>query len=279
MKTENETIDVVTPVEQQKAEPKHTQSSIKEKIEKDVRLKVFVIGVGNAGNQTVSYGHREGLNVFAVNSSAKDLSDQIMDGTIPCFVVGKEARGSGKNIEKGISLWKENGRDLFTKNEAFMTACQAADVIVVTSATGGGTGPAVSPEICRVLTRMFEKKIIHYHGIVPKNVDSNIAFSNTVYCLDEIRKLNIPYSLTDLNQFANEPNDKAFVMADKHAVNTIKAISGHYLRISSSQMIDENDLKSVIGEPGYLAAYEVNNITSTKLEKKTMQSMITDEIR
>lgn len=256
-----------------------TQSSLKEKIEKDVHLKVFVIGVGNAGNQTVSYGHKEGLNVFAINSSAKDMSDQIMDGTIPCFVVGNEARGSGKNIEKGVALWKENGRDLFTKNEKFMTSCQAADIIVVTSATGGGTGPSVSPEICRVLTTMFSKKIILYHGIVPKNTDSNIAFSNTVYCLDEIRKLGIPYSLTDLNQFADEPNDKAFIHADKHAVESIKAFAGMYLKISSSQMMDENDMKSVIGEPGYIAAYIVNGITSTKLEKKSMQSMIIDEMR
>lgn len=251
---------------------------LKSQLEKDVRLNVFVIGVGNAGNQTIVFGQKEGMNVFAVNSSIKDLSDQIVDAQIPSFIVGSEARGSGKNIKKGIALFKENGRELFEIN-TFIDRCQAADVIVVVSATGGGTGPSVSPEICRVLTKMFNNKIIMYHGITPKNTDSNIAFSNTIYCMNEIKKLNIPYMLTDLNAFADDANDTAFIKADKHVIECIKAVSGRYLSMSSSQMIDENDLKSIIGEPGYLGVYSVNGITNNDLEKKTMQRMIIDEIR
>lgn len=251
---------------------------LKTKLEKDVRLNVFVIGVGNAGNQTIVYGHKEGMNVFAVNSSIKDLSDQIVDESIPSFLVGKEARGSGKNVAKGVELFKENGRDLFT-NDIFMSSCQAADVIVVVSATGGGTGPSVSPEICRILQKMFSKKIIIYHGITPKNSDSNIAFSNTAYCLNEIKQLEIPYMLTDLNDFADDANDDAFIKADKHAISCIKAISGKFLTMSNSQMIDENDLRSIISEAGYMAVYEVDGITSTALEKKSMQSMIIDKIK
>lgn len=251
---------------------------LKSKLEKDVRLNVFVIGVGNAGNQTIVLGKKEGMNVFAVNSSIKDLSDQIVDESIPSFLVGKEARGSGKNVAKGVELFKENGRDLF-QNEVFMESCQSADVIVVTSATGGGTGPSVSPEICRILQKMFSKKIIIYHGITPKNTDSNIAFSNTVYCLNEIKQLDIPYMLTDLNDFVDDANDDAFIKADKHVVSCIKAISGKFLSMSNSQMIDENDLRSIISESGYMAVYEVNGITSNQLEKKSMQSMVIDKIR
>jgi cell division GTPase FtsZ len=246
---------------------------LKTDLERDVRLKVFVIGVGNAGNQTIAYGHKEGMNVYAINSSMRDLSDVIMDETIPSFIVGTEARGSGKNIDKGIKLFKENGRELF-KEKTFMDSCQDADVIVVVSATGGGTGPSVSPEICRIL-----KKIIIYHGITPKNSDSNIAFSNSTYCLNEIKKLEIPYMLTDLERFKDDPNDVAFIKADKHAIECIKAISGLFLTMSSSQMIDENDLKSIISEPGYMGVYSVNGITSAGLEKKTMQAMLIDEIK
>ena len=255
-----------------------TQTVLKTTLEKDVRLNVFVIGVGNAGNQTVVFGQKDGLNVFAVNSSIKDLSDQIVNSDIPSFIVGKEARGSGKNVEKGKALFKENGRELF-KVDTFINSCQKADVIVVVSATGGGTGPSVSPEICRILTKMFPKKIVMYHGITPKNTDSNIAFTNTAYCLNEIKQLNIPYMLTDLNCFADDANDEAFIKADKHVIECIKAVSGRFLSMSSSQMIDENDLKSIISEPGYMAVYSVDGITSNMLEKKSMQSMVIDKIR
>ena len=254
------------------------QTKLKSQLEKDVKLNVFVIGVGNAGNQTIVFGKKEGMNVFAINSSIKDLSDQIVDETIPSFIVGNEARGSGKNVEKGKALFRENGRDLF-QVDTFIDSCQAADVIVVVSATGGGTGPSVSPEICRILVKMFPKKIVMYHGITPKNSDSNIAFSNTVYCLNEIKNLNIPYMLTDLEYFSDDANDTAFIKADKHAIECIKAISGTFLNMSASQMIDENDLRSIISEPGYLATYAVNGITSSMLEKKTMQSMLIDQIR
>jgi cell division GTPase FtsZ len=254
------------------------QTKLKSQLEKDVKLNVFVIGVGNAGNQTIVFGKKEGMNVFAINSSIKDLSDQIVDETIPSFIVGNEARGSGKNVEKGKALFKENGRDLF-QVDTFIDSCQAADVIVVVSATGGGTGPSVSPEICRILTKMFPKKIVMYHGITPKNSDSNIAFSNTAYCLNEIKNLNIPYMLTDLEYFSDDANDTAFIKADKHVIECIKAVSGMYLNMSSSQMIDENDLKTIISEPGYLATYAVNGITSSMLEKKSMQSMLIEQIR
>lgn len=254
------------------------KKTLKTELEKDVRLKVFVIGVGNAGNQTVAYGHRQGLNVFAINSSMRDLSDSIIDESIPSFIVGREARGSGKNIEKGKALWKENGRELFGVKD-FMDKCQDADVIVVVSATGGGTGPSVSPEICRVLQKMFSKKVIMYHGIIPKNSDSNISFANTTYCMNEIKQLGIPYSLTDLEKFSGLPNNEAFIQADKHAIQCIKIISGEYLKMSDSQMIDENDMKTTISEPGYIGTYLVDGITSNKLEKESVQSMMIDEIK
>lgn len=275
---EDLTEEVVQEAPQISTEDENRKQRLKQQLEKDVRLNVFLIGVGNAGNQTIVHAHHEGMNVFAVNSSMRDLSDAIVDESIPSFIIGNEARGSGKNIEKGRALFNENGRDLF-ESKQFIDSCQDADIIVVISATGGGTGPSVAPELLRVLKMMFDKKIIMYHGITPKNSDSNIAFSNTTYCLNEIKNLDIPYMLTDLETFANEPNDEAFVKADKHVVQCCKVVAGHYLKMSNSQMIDENDLKSIIGEPGYMGVYCIDAITSADLEKKTMQEMMIDRIK
>ena len=278
IKDANVSVDTMEPTAEEILEQSRGERKPISRMKENVRLKAFVIGVGNAGNQVVAHCYREGMVTWAINSSERDMDDLLMDDTIPCFVVGNEGRGSGKNIKKGIALWKENGRSLFQIPE-FMQRCQDSDIIVVTSSTGGGTGPSVSPEICKVLKRMFDKKIIIYHGITPKNSDSNMAFSNTTYCLNEIRELDIPYLLTDLERFASLPNDKAFQMADVHVAKCIKAITGMYLKMSSSQMIDENDLKSIIQEPGYMAAYFVENITSGTLEKKSMQAMLIDQIK
>ena len=79
----DETLEVMEETAATLVEP--SQTVLKTKLEKDVRLNVFVIGVGNAGNQTIVFGAKEGMNVFAVNSSIKDLSDQIVDSNIPSF--------------------------------------------------------------------------------------------------------------------------------------------------------------------------------------------------
>lgn len=265
--------DIVKPILQEKNE-----KIPKKDLPKEVSLRMLMIGVGNAGNQIVAYAAREDLDVYAINTSIRDLNDIIVDETIPCFVVGRDGRGSGKNIKKGIALFKENGRELFT-NKNFISKCQNVDIIEVTSSLGGGTGPSVSPEICRLLKQMFDKKIIIYHGIIPKNSDSNVAFSNATYCLNEIKSLSIPYMITDLQRFADDPYDVAFQKADKHVVECAKAICGRYLKMSNSQMIDENDMKSILGESGYMGVYGIENITSHDLEKKTMQSMLIDQIK
>ena len=136
---------------------------LKKSLDDSVSLSCLVIGIGNAGNQTVAYAAREGMNTFAINTSSRDLTDIIVDDTVPCFIVGRSGRGSGKNITKGIALFKENGRELF-QSQSFIDKCQKADIIYVTSSTGGGTGPAISPEVCRILKAMFDKKLFPASG-------------------------------------------------------------------------------------------------------------------
>lgn len=251
----------------------------KNNLQEDVRLKILVVGVGNAGNQVAVRAHKANLDVFAINSSIRDLSDQIVDEDIPCFIIGKEARGAGKNIEKGIELFKSNGKELF-QTPKFIDKVQAADIVFVVGATGGGTGAAACPEICTLLKKIYgDKKIVIFYGITPKNCDSTEALKNTLITLDKIKSLNIPYLLDDLHVYEDEANDKAFAKTDDHVVESIRAIAGHFLNISNSQMIDENDMKILAGEPGYIAVYMLNNVTNAMLDKKSMQAMLIDRIK
>lgn len=254
------------------------RGQLKQSLEDRCSLKTFIIGVGNCGNQIIALGFKENMDVYAINTSIKDLSDNILHQNIPSFIIGKEGRGTGKNIQKGEELWKENGKELFS-NKEFLQKCQDADTIVVASATGGGTGPSISPKILRVLIKMFPRKIIMYAGVTPKNTDSNTAFANTAFVLDAVKNMDIPYILTDLESYKDYPNDEAFLKADTHVIECVKAISGLYLHPSNAQMIDENDMKSVIGMPGYLGVYFAKGITSAILEKQSMQSLIVDQIK
>lgn len=250
----------------------------KDFLEDQVKLKVSIIGAGNAGNQIIGRGHKEGYTVFAINSSVKDLSDEILGESIPSFIIGDEARGAGKNRLKGKELFKINGKKLFN-SPVFTNIVEESDIIFVTAGTGGGTGSAVSPEICQLLSMIYPNKIVIFYGILPKLSDSIMSQNNMIQCLNEIGKAKIPYMLADLAHYENVPNDIAYADIAKHMIDSIGVIAGKFLRQSSYGMIDENDMRVISSEPGYMAAYILNDITPTKIDQKSIQSYMIDRIK
>lgn len=250
----------------------------KEYLEDKVRLKMSIIGIGNAGNQTIAKAHAAGFKVFAINSSVKDLSDEILKETIPSFIAGDEARGAGKNRAKGKELFKINGKNLFS-TQPFVEMVEESDIVVVVAGTGGGTGSAISPDVCQLLTKIYPNKIIIFYGILPKLSDSIMSQNNTIQCLDEINKLKIPFMLADLNHYENIPNDIAYADIGKHIVDSLSVIEGRFLNQSSNGMIDENDMRVIVSEPGYMAAYILNDVTSTQVDQKSIQSYMIDKIK
>lgn len=253
-------------------------TTLKSKLENDVQLKIAIIGAGNAGNQTINLAYREKFEVFAINSSMKDLSNTIVSETIPSFIVGNEARGAGKNREKAKLLFMENGKELFQKPR-FMSTIQEADIVFIVGATGGGTGSMLVPKMTELLTKAFPRKIIIPYIIAPKNYESLTTFNNTLQCINEIEELKVPYYINDLEYYADVANDIAFEECGKHLVECIKVVAGRYLRMSKAQMIDENDMKTIVMEPGYQAIYIVDGITSSDLDKTTMQKMLIDKMK
>lgn len=247
-------------------------------LETDVRLKVAVIGVGNAGNQVVITAHKEGLMVYALNTSIKDMSDEILGDTIPCFIIGTESRGAGKNRQKAHDLFMENGKDLFSERK-FMSMTQSSDIVFVVFAGGGGTGSEIGPQLCKILTTMFPKKIIIPYTIAPKNNDSITAKDNTIQCIEDFKSCNGSYCIDDLSYYEADPNDVAFSKIGRHVVDCIKVIAGAYLKMSGSQMIDENDMRTVTKEPGYMAIYILDKVTNADLEKSSMQKQLIDKIK
>lgn len=250
---------------------------MKEILGEKVRLKVSVIGCGNAGSQVANLLQGQ-FPVFAINSSERDLDNRVMDSKIPAFIIGDEARGAGKNRDVAKALLKKNGRNLFEKTE-FISIIEDADVIVVCGAMAGGTGSGIAPILLDMMVQMYSQKIFIYYGILPKMTDSYQAQANTLQCYDEIVKLNIPYMLGDLNFYQSDSNDKAYADIAEHIRGAICTISGEYLNYSASGMIDENDMRVILSEPGYMAIYTLNNLTQSDIDKKSVQNLLIDKVK
>ena len=259
-------------------------NNIIDALKEKVKLKCTVCGVGNAGSQFVDAAYKAGFrNVFCINSSSKDMDNDVLNANIPCFLVGSDGRGAGMNRNAAKELFKMNYRQLFD-NMRFKQICDESDVIIVGTSTSGGTGSGISPIIVKGLKQMYPGKIIIFYGILPRLSASDVELSNGAACVSEIEELNknglgIPYMLADLNYYEGISNEVAYVEVVKKMVDDIKAIAGNYLNYSKYRMIDENDMKVVISPAGYLSIYKLDGITQQMVDKESIQSMLIKQIK
>lgn len=245
-----------------------------------VRLKISIIGIGNAGNQLLNEAiKRENIRVFAVNSSQKDLGNAVTNAEIPSFIIGHDAKGAGKSRESAAAFFQQNGAELATVVPAFSNMCDSSDVIIVAGSTAGGTGSGVAPQMIRLLQMMYNNKIIIYVGILPRITDAPKAQQNSIECLNEIQECKVPYLLADLDFYKGIPNNVAYQKIQQYLMNCIDIMGGRFLNHSQYGMIDENDMRVILSEPGYLSMYNLMDITQSQLEKESMQAQMVKLIK
>ena len=253
-----------------------TNQKASELLKDRVRLRISIIGIGNAGNQLLNEAvKRDNIRVFAVNSSQKDLDNAVTNKTIDSFIIGHDAKGAGKSRESAASFFQQNGVELATAVPAFSNMCDESDIIIVASSTAGGTGSGVAPEMIRLLQMMYNNKIIIYVGILPRLTDAPKAQQNAISCLNEIQERKVPYFLADLEYYKGIPNHVAYQKIQQYIMECIDVMGGRFL----NGMIDENDMRVILSEPGYLSMYNLQGVTQSQLEKESMQSMMTKLIK
>ena len=259
-------------------------NNIIDALKEKVKLKCTVCGVGNAGSQFVDAAYKAGFrNVFCINSSSKDMDNDVLNANIPCFLVGSDGRGAGMNRNAAKELFKMNYRNLF-ENQKFVQYCEESDVIVIGTSCSGGTGSGISPIVVKAVKQMYPNKIVMFYGILPRLTSSDVELSNAMECVAEIEELNksglgIPYMLADLNYYEGISNEVAFVKVVEKMATDIKVIAGDYLNYSKYRMIDENDMKVIISPSGYLSIYKIDNITQQMVDKESIQSMLIKQIK
>lgn len=250
-------------------------------ITESTNLKIGIIGIGNAGNQVAMAAAAKGHNVFAINTSTKDLDDRVLHQSIKSYYFG-DGRGSGKNRDNAMELLKSKGKegiqDLFT-NEHFLNTVSSADIIVNIFSTGGGTGSGIGPMISKMITKAYPSKVVIPYGILPKESESITAQVNTIACVDDIVALNTPYMLSDLNYYGDMPQEKAFKAIGDYMVEVLNVLRGDYLKMTSNGMADERDVLTVIAEPGYMTVHFVNNMSQSDIEKLSLQGHLIKQLQ
>lgn len=246
----------------------------------DTKLKVSLIGIGNAGCQAAEVAHKKGHAVFCINSSQRDLDDRILNKEIPSILIGNK-RGAGKNRQNAKEFMKIELDRLFNKTPAFTDVIEDADVIVVAASTAGGTGSGAGPLLVNRLMTVFPNKIVIFLGILPKYSESAQAQFNTIECLNEVTnpRLRMTYMLVDLHKYESDPIEEAFSKTAEYITDCLNVIRGDYLKQSPYGMIDETDMLTILSSEGYLMINHQPNVTKQDLENKSSQSVMVDMIK
>ncbi|MFA4646286.1 cell division protein FtsZ [Pyrococcus kukulkanii] len=226
------------------------QSSVDEELKKiveQIKARIYVVGVGGAGGNTVNRMMEVGVTgakIIAVNTDAQDLLKIKAHQKI---LIGKELTkglGAGNDPKIGEEAAKESERDI-------REALEGADMVFITCGLGGGTGTGAAPVIAEMAKKM---------GAL------TVSVVTLPFTMEGIRRAkNAEYGLKRLAKNSDTviviPNDKllevapklpiqmAFKVADEILVQAVKGIT-ELITKPGLVNLDFNDVRAVMKDGG-----------------------------
>ncbi len=218
-----------------------------EDIIKKQAARIKVIGVGGAGNNTISRMREVGIKggeIIAINTDAQDLLYTNADKKI---LIGRELSrglGAGSNPRIGAEAAKEQSAEI-------KKALEDSDMVFITCGLGGGTGTGAAP----VVADMAKKQGALTIGVVtlPFTVEGKKRIENSMDGLERMESI--------VDTLIVIPNDKllelapdlplptAFKVADEILTNAVKGITELVTR-SGLVNLDFADIRAVMSNGG-----------------------------
>jgi len=129
--------------------------------------KVYVVGVGGCGCNTVQYINERNMNdvkTIGINTDDSILGDLNVDRQM---LIGKElTNGNGANGDPKIGK-----RAALTNEEQILKTMDEADFVVIVAGLGGGTGSGAAPVIAD-LAKRNDKMVVSY-AVMPFSAEVN----------------------------------------------------------------------------------------------------------
>lgn len=207
---------------------------------------IKVIGVGGGGNNSVETMIQAGIQGVEFIVANTDIQ-ALQRSSAPNFIhLGENKRGlgAGANPEVGKKAAEESIVEIKEK-------LKGADMVIITSGMGGGTGTGASPIIAKIARELGALTI----SIVttPFEFEGNLRNKNAQEGIKNLRAVSdsiITISNNKLlEQYGDAPMKDSFLFADtilKHTVKTITDI----IAIPAHINLDFADVKTVMKDKG-----------------------------
>ncbi len=217
------------------------------KIIKDSRAKIFVVGTGGAGNNTISRLNEigvEGAKTMTVNTDAQDLYHSKSENKI---LLGRKTCGG-----LGAGGVPEVGEECAEESEdEIRDALDGADMVFITCGLGGGTGTGSAPVIARlakkagaltiaVATMPFSAEGLRRRENAEKGLEKLQGAADTVIVIPNDKLLSVAPNL---------PLNKAFLVADEILGRAVKGIT-ELITKPGLVSLDFADIRSIMKGSG-----------------------------
>lgn len=227
-------------------EVKEIDKELEELIKKQA-AKIKVIGVGGAGNNSITRMKEIGIHggeLIAVNTDAQDLLYTNADQKI---LIGKELTqglGAGSNPKMGEQAARESESEIKKK-------IANSDLIFITCGMGGGTGTGAAPFIAELSKKQGALTI----GVItlPFTIEGQKRIENAMEGLERMQSVVdtlIVIPNDKLLELAPElPLQTAFKIADEILTNAVKGIT-ELVTTTGLVNLDFADIKAVMIDGG-----------------------------
>lgn len=218
-----------------------------EELLKKQSAKIKVIGIGGAGNNSLSRMREIGIKggeLIALNTDAQDLLYSDVDQKI---LIGKELTqglGAGSNPKVGEEAARESESEIKKK-------ISGSDMVFITCGLGGGTGTGAAPEVARFAKKQGALTI----GVVtlPFTIEGRKRIENAMEGLEKMEMMVdtlIVIPNDKLLELAPElPLHTAFKISDEILTNAVKGVT-ELVTTSGLVNLDFADIKAVMSNGG-----------------------------
>lgn len=235
------------------------------------RCRIMVLGIGGAGNNTVSRLVDSGLSgaeVVAINTDLHDLNSTSVARKVLI----------GERVTRGLSTCgnSEIGRAAAEESRPYIEdLLENVEVAFIAVGLGGGTGTGATPVIADIARRKGAVVV----GVVttPARAEKG-QMRNVVWALHEMRRVCDTVVVVDGSKLVELtpqlPMNEVFKVADQVLVNTIKSIV-ETLTTPSLINLDFADFKTIMKKGGLAVLGVGESDTSNRAEEAVRNALRT----
>lgn len=213
-----------------------------------MKLTLGFIGAGQFGCNVCEVAEANNYRTCIINTSDEDLRSARL--VTSKYLLGTKG-GAGKNRDSVKADLKANYKEVLEFTHRKFDFDGKEDIIYVVFSAGGGTGSGMGPLLIDLLRRTYPNQVFGAITVLPAENETLSAQYNSLECLAELDRLQVPTIVLDNNKHDITKNKRAvYDTINQNSIEDIMTFAKTNRMASKYGNLDKADVLSILTEPG-----------------------------